>query len=205
MKIIDLTHPLVPPVPTYPGDPPFILEQIKNIKQDGYTAYLLSTALHAGTHIDAPMHLLNTPRFLSSFSPETFIGNGKVLRCANINPIPYLPEYEESITQGDIVLLNTGFEACYGQQTYYQQHPAISPELCAFFIRKKIKLLGMDLPSPDHAPYTLHKELLRADILLIENLANLAQLPYNQPFQVIALPLNIQAEASPARVLAFID
>jgi len=45
-----------------------------------------------------------------------------------------------------------------------------------FFVEKKIKLLGMDLPSPDKYPFRIHKKLLENNILIIENLTNLSEL-----------------------------
>ena len=63
-------------------------------------------------------------------------------------------------------------------------------------------MVGMDTSSPDDPPFTVHKLLLAHDILIIENLANLSALVGVPRFDVIALPMKIDAEAAPARVIA---
>ena len=62
-------------------------------------------------------------------------------------------------------------------------------------------MVGMDTPSPDHAPYKVHKILLGNEILILENLTNLEQL-LNKNFEVIALTPKLEADAAPARVVA---
>ncbi len=81
----------------------------------------------------------------------------------------------------------------------------VSLELGQFMIAKQIKCLGIDAPSPDKVPYPVHKMLLQAGIFIIENLTNLDLIPAGQPFEVIALPLKIKANSSPARVPARLE
>jgi len=61
-------------------------------------------------------------------------------------------------------------------------------------------MLGIDLMSPDNPPYTIHKLLLSAGILIAENLANLDELTGIKNFEVFAFPLKINADSSPARI-----
>jgi kynurenine formamidase len=74
--------------------------------------------------------------------------------------------------------------------------------LAEFLVQKKIMILGLDTPSPDNAPFGVHKALMAAGILVLENLTNLDRIPADQQFEVIALPLKIKANGSPARVIA---
>jgi len=55
--------------------------------------------------------------------------------------------------------------------------------------------------SPDHEPFPIHKLLLSNDVLIIENLTNLEKLA-GKEFRIIALPINLQEDAAPARVIA---
>ena len=75
-------------------------------------------------------------------------------------------------------------------------------EMCDFLCQKGVRLLGLDTPSPDHPPYTLHVRLLSHDIYLLENLTHLGALIDIPRFTVMALPLPIAAEASPVRAVA---
>lgn len=79
MKWIDLAHLLNSETPPYPGDPRPVLRQTRMLERDGYNAYELHTGLHAGTHVDLPMHLLDDPRTADRFAPELFCGRGKLL------------------------------------------------------------------------------------------------------------------------------
>jgi kynurenine formamidase len=55
VKLVDISHVLSEQTPVYPGDAAVKLEKVKTLEKDRYTAYLLSSGLHAATHIDIPM------------------------------------------------------------------------------------------------------------------------------------------------------
>lgn len=63
-------------------------------------------------------------------------------------------------------------------------------------------MIGLDTPSPDRYPFAVHKHLLEHGVLILENLARLDQLLTATSFEVIALPLNVKADSSIARVVA---
>ncbi|MDP2814416.1 MAG: cyclase family protein, partial [Erysipelotrichaceae bacterium] len=107
------------------------------------------------------------------------------------------------ILEGDIVVFLTGWSKYYGSENYYK-HPALSEELAHFLVMKKIKMMAMDMPSCDYPPYPVHKILMNGTILIAENLCNCEAL-LNCPFEVYAIPLKIEAEASLARVFAICD
>ena len=60
MKIYDISVPLSGDIPVYPGDPPVIIEPALLIdKGDSSNVFRLFLSTHAGTHIDAPRHMLS--------------------------------------------------------------------------------------------------------------------------------------------------
>ena len=63
-------------------------------------------------------------------------------------------------------------------------------------------MIGMDTPSPDKAPYIVHKKLLANDIFILENLKDLSELLYVEDLMVYAQPLKLEAEGSPVRAFA---
>jgi kynurenine formamidase len=69
-------------------------------------------------------------------------------------------------------------------------------------VERKIKILGMDTPSPDKPPFSVHKLLLKSKIFILENLTNMEELLEAKKFEVIALPLKIKADSSISRVVA---
>ena len=111
-------------------------------------------------------------------------------------------EYLALIPEKSIVLLHTGYDQYYGQPEYYENHPVVGEDLCQMFIDKQVRLVGTDTPSLDKAAYPIHKRLLAAGICIAENLTNLEKIHVKKHFEVFALPLNIKANSSPARVIA---
>lgn len=202
MKYIDLSHKIDNGIPVYPGDMEVSLVQKKSVERDEYTAYSFSTGLHAGTHIDCPMHLLKTDRTMAEYPMECFVGRGCLIDARGESEIDYITDYDNKINRGDIVLILTGTDEFYGNEDYYNKHPVITEKLAHFLVSKEIKMLGVDMPSPDFPPFSVHKLLLRKEIFILENLTNLKQLLSIENFQVFAAPLKICAEASLTRAFA---
>jgi kynurenine formamidase len=63
-------------------------------------------------------------------------------------------------------------------------------------------MVGLDVPSPDRPPYPVHRILLGNGILILENLTGLETLPSDQVFRLYALPLMVEADSAPVRVIA---
>lgn len=201
-RLIDLSQMIVDDMPVYPGDDKTNLIQTNYLIVDTYNNHRLEISMHAGTHIDSPMHLTDSTEYISDSPLASFIGNGCILDVRNQPIIGIKPGYEGLINANDIVLLYTGQDKYYGQTQYYSEHPVIDEGFCKFLLSKNIKMLGMDIPSPDQPPFYMHKLLLNAHIYLIENLTNLDKLLGVKEFEVIALPLNIKADSSMSRVVA---
>lgn len=199
--LLDLTRPLRPSSPSYPGDPSLQLSPIATLSQEGFVDEQLTMGMHLGTHIDAPAHMLETGARIASFPIEQFVGEAMVI---DVHGIPLIEAHHlplHQIKADMIVLLRTGMEEHYGHPAYFTDYPVLSEEAASALVKAKLKLLGIDAPSIDHAPYRAHKILLEAQICIVENLCNLAPLP-KTPFTVIALPLPLDSNASPARVIA---
>ncbi len=205
MRLIDISHVLNEDTPLYPGDYKTSLRKYKTLDKDYYCSFLLSSCLHTGTHIDLPMHLSNDNRFASDFALDDFAGKGVLLDVRGENPIGMKAYYKDIISDGCIVLLYTGFDRHYKDQKYFTDHPLVSDELADFLLLRKIKMLGMDMPSPDYPPFKIHKLLLPNDIFILENLTNLQELLNISSFEVMAFPLKISAEASFVRAVCRID
>jgi kynurenine formamidase len=204
-KFIDLSHNIVNNMVVHPYDNAVKLYQDKFLQDDKYNNFRLEIGMHAGTHIDTPMHLINRKTFINEISIERFIGKGCLLDVRNESVIGYKEKYWDIVSKDDIILLFTNYSDKYGTEEYFTNHPVIDKELADFFIEKKIKILGIDLPSPDKYPFEIHKKLFENNILIIENMTNLSELLHISNFEIIALPLKIKAEASMARVIAKID
>lgn len=192
-------------MPVYPNDTPVCLEKYRDYSTDGYNTWSLSCGLHTGTHIDAPLHMFNSDKTMADYSLEHFIGNGVLINALGESQIGFKAEYEKCISKDDIVLIYTGFDEFYGQTEYYEKHPIITEDFARFLVSKRIKMLGMDMPSPDFSPFNVHKLLLSNRIFIIESMTCLDKLIGINSFKVLAIPLKIHAEASPVRAFALLN
>lgn len=204
-KYIDLSQDIKHDMPIHPYDDQVKLYQDKFLDKDKYVNYRLEIGMHSGTHIDTPMHLTDRETYISEMSIDRFIGRGLLLDVRNESIIKFKDNYSDLVREDDIVLLYTGHSDIYGTKEYYTEQPLIDRELANFFVQKSIRMLCMDLPSPDNYPFEIHKLLFDNNILIVENLTNLSELIEVKDFDVIAFPLKIRAEASMARVVACID
>ena len=74
--------------------------------------------MHAGTHIDAPLHMQENKSYISDYPIERFIGNVALLDVRGEKIIDVKDEYYINIKENDIVLLFTGWDNFYGKEEY---------------------------------------------------------------------------------------
>lgn len=202
MRVFDLTYPFGQEMPVFPGDAAPKWEQVAFIEQDGYNASRLTTGMHVGTHIDAPLHMVKNGQPLSAFPPDYFIG-----------PALLIDADGKSIVEGHlldgvqlesiaIVLVYTGWGKYFGEERYYLEYPELSLSFAQRLVDAGIRIVGLDFPSPDRSPYDVHRCLLGGGTLIVENLMNLEVLLPYPSFEVIALPARFEADGAPVRVVA---
>ncbi|MGI6344543.1 MAG: cyclase family protein [Bacillota bacterium] len=201
-RLIDLSHEIRSAMPVYPGDEPTELVQTRFLAEDQHNNHRLVIGMHSGTHLDAPLHMLGEGACIADLPLESFTGPGCLLDVRGQAVIRWQPDYGDIVRPGSVVLLYTGHDRFFGEPRYFADHPCVDEEFCARLIEKKARLLGMDLPSPDRPPFRVHQALLRSGIYLLENLTRLDQLLGVRDFEVIALPLKLQADGSPVRAVA---
>jgi arylformamidase len=200
MSLIDLSVIVNEHTPVYPGDPTVKIEQVGVLDRDGYIDHIVSMDTHTGTHIDAPLHMLKDGKSLDKFSPDKFVGRGRYVNVSEGFNIDIL--VQAKIEEGDIVLFHTGMSDHFYESAYYESYPAMSEEIAQYLIEHKVKMVGLDTGSADNVDgFPIHKLLLGADILIIENVSNLDTLA-GKDFTVYALPMKLQLDGSPARVFA---
>ena len=107
MKYIDLSHEIKNNMPVYPGDIDVNLTKEKDFNKDGYNMYSLYTEMHAGTHIDAPLHMKDNKKFISEYPIEKFIGNVALLDVRGEKIIELKDEYYKNIKENDIVKISS--------------------------------------------------------------------------------------------------
>lgn len=198
--IVDLSHTLGPQTPVFPGDRSPLFTQTATLKADGYNALTYCGGMHIGTHVDMPMHMTADTRAAHQFPLDAFCGR------ANLVPV-----WGESLitTQMlgkidcDIVILATGWSERFGKDDYFSAHPCIGMDAAEMLVNAGVRLVGMDMPSPDKPPFPVHRFLLEHGVCIAENLTGLKALE-GKDFFFCAAPLKIRAEGSPVRAFAIV-
>ena len=204
MQIIDLTHLVEHDMPVYPGEVPLRLRQIVFIKDHGYNNHLLETGMHVGTHMDAPLHMIDGGRRISELQASRFVGKGVLIHALNKSEADLLEIVDEKVSKDDIVVFNFDYSKNFKSPDYYYKYPEIPVSVAQKLADTGIKLLCMDTPSPDRQPFAVHQIILSQNIPIVENLCNLDKLTGFTDFSIVAMPLRIHADGSPARVVALI-
>lgn len=204
MRLIDLTRTLTPDMPVFPGDKAVSLTPFATMEKDGFNNYRLETGMHVGTHMDGPLHMVAGGKMLVEFPVEHFTGRGVLIDAQGMDPVgpPVLKGLD--IQPGDIALVHTGWGKHFGREAYYRDYPVLTEAFAQALVDKGVKIVGLDSPSPDKAPYPIHPIFLGNDVLIVENLTKLEKLQGIPAFQIMALPLKLQADSAPARVVALL-
>ncbi len=212
MTVFDLTHPISQNMPVYPGTEPPIITTECSIDETGFLEKKIIMYSHTGTHVDAPAHLLKDHNTLDMLKIEHFYGSALLLNyndsTAKSIDIKALQPYQDKIQTVDFLLLHTGWSQYWGSKKYFANYPVLSLEAAHWLSRFGLKGFGLDTISADQVDsqeYLVHKALLHNNIIIIENLANLADLPCNH-FDFSCFPLSMaDAEGSPVRAVAYIQ
>ena len=215
-RVINLSHPYRRDMPDIPphGQPAFT-SAIHKINGEPFTIGKLAMSTHTGTHIDFPSHLLPGGKTQDDFLPEYFLGSAVVLdvKREGISPITVddLRDGGPEIIDGEIVLLYFGYGEKFGSNEYRQAHPYLTTEACEYLVSKKVRILGLDLQTPDlpasqrgeNFDFPAHRTLLGQDCLILENLNAQLALLARQRIAFSALPLELPgADGSPVRAVA---
>jgi arylformamidase len=195
--LIDLSITIDDQTPVYPGDPHIQLTEAGTIETDGYALHRLTLGTHSGTHIDAPAHMLVGGATLDALPLDVFVGNATLVDGFSMEAVR-----AAGLNAGDIVVFNTGMSERFDDPAYFTEYPAMDEAVAAYLVSAGVKLVAIDTCSADNVDgFPIHKVLLGAGIPIVENLTNVASLR-GKAFRLIALPLRIDTDGAPARVVA---
>ena len=200
--LYDLSWPIGDGMPVYPGDDAVEIRQVRHLDADGYNAFRAVMGQHAGTHVDSPMHMSGNPEYIGNWPLERFTGDARIVDARGAAVIGPEAVPEDCLVPGAILLFCTGASAHYGQAAYYREHPVLSDALAERLVQAGIKLVGVDAPSPDRFPFSVHQRLFAAGIPIVENLRGLERLlPYQAAGRFYGFPLALETDASPIRAV----
>jgi arylformamidase len=203
-EIIDISLPITPQMPIWPGDPRPELEPVTTLQRHGVQVSRLVLGTHSGTHVDAPRHFIPWGRTIDQLDLSALVGPCRVLevaRTAGHISAADLQQFE--LQPGDRVLLKTPNSSRPTAPTFTPGFVALQPSGAAYLCKRGVRVVGIDGPSIDAwdaSAFPCHKRLLGADVLILENLVLQHIAPGS--YGLIAVPLNvIGADGCPVRAL----
>jgi kynurenine formamidase len=202
---IDLTLPLSPGMPVYPGDPPVQFEPHSALERDGFRVTTLELGTHTGTHLDAPSHFLETADTVDVLPLAALVGPARVVDASDVPAGGVIGRVRfGAIQAGERVIVRTGWGARFGEPGYYEEFPSLAMNLVMELAQRPVALIGLETPSliTDHRQDAVaHRELLGAEVVIVEGLTGLERLP--EQIWLVALPLRLKGlDGAPCRVIA---
>jgi arylformamidase len=211
MKIFDISRPLFNGLAPWPGDTAFRFNL--NWKMaEGATVNVgaMTMGVHNGSHADAPFHFEEGAATIDRMPLGIYFGEAVVVDLTS----RFENDKAREITIADIgaaaesaprILLKTG--VWKDPKIFPERIPVIARDVPKWLEDRKVKLLGLDLPSVDPIEAKVlanHHALAAANIAIVESL-DLAEVEAGV-YHFSALPLRIAGgDAAPVRAILWRD
>lgn len=218
MQLIDLSQSIGPEMPIFSADwPRPTCTPYLSHAQSAFSGRYAGTTVEisyaqlitsVGTYLDSPFHFNPAGATVERLDLGQLVLPGLVVDCGGRKPRePLGPELIDGLAvEGKAVLLNTGWGYYWGMPTY-AEHPFISAELALALRDRGARLVGCDFllaDDPGDPRRPAHVTLLNANVLIVENLTHLDQIPAGA-FTFHAVPPKLAgAAAFPVRAYAML-
>ena len=164
--------------------------------------------------MDPPAHLFAGRTTLDAFPASQFLGRALVIDCTHLREgeaitMKELRKYGGAEDTVDFLLFYLGWDARWGNDSYFGEYPCIDEEVLRHILDGSYKGIGFDVIGLDpiaDGNLPRHKALFREkDIVNIENLTNLGQCG-TEPFWFACLPMKIEgSDGAPVRAIAWFE
>ena len=226
-KIVDLTHKIHPNIPIWPGDPAPEIETVAQIETSGYFLRKFSIGEHSGTHMNAPNSFDAGGASIDNYPPQSLVLPAIAIdirdqSLANpdytltIDDVLNWEQQHRFIEPGNLIILYTGWQEKWeNEKSFFNRDndgichfPGFSKAATQFLLEKRlIAGVGTDThgvdPGQDES-FAVNKQVLEHQGIVLENLANLDQLPAADITLVIGILRLLGGSGSPVSVLAFV-
>ena len=201
MPIYDISLGLSEQMPVWAGDQP--LQQSLRYYENGLQVTRFTMGAHAGTHMDAPRHMLGASAPSIDHVPlDALVGPATV---ADLTAIETLNAAALAARLGEQPPCRLLLKLRADPMTAATFMAYAAPDVGAarWLVAHGVRLLGLDVPSvdaPESDEYPVHRVLLKAGVVIIENLV-LDEIAAGD-YQCACLPLKLLgADGAPARVV----
>lgn len=202
-RIRDISPPVHPGSPVFPGDTPFTQEWRWTLGADSpVNVASIRLSAHTGAHADGPLHYDPLGAPIGTIALEPYLGPCRVIDLRGCGPLILPADIAPSLHgTPPRVLLRTAGQA--PASTWSDAFAAIAPASIDLLAAHGVLLVGLDTPSLDPAASrTLdsHQAVRRHGMAVLECLV-LDDVPAGD-YELIALPLRwVTADASPVRAV----
>jgi arylformamidase len=169
MALFDISVPLSPSVPSFPGDPEVVVQTLPG----DFIVTRLEFGSHSGTHLDLPGHLGVEGPSGDQLPLEELIGPCLVHdMTGHQGPIDRraLAGLPDGVTKR--LLLKTANSRLWRRERFVDHYQALTPDGAACLAERGVRLLGMDYLSVEasQGQGEVHRRLLEAGVLVLEGL-----------------------------------
>jgi arylformamidase len=214
MKIFDISRCLSNDLAPWPGDTAFHFE-LKWKMAEGATVNVgaVEMGVHNGTHADAPFHFKESADTIEQMPLETYLGDAVVVdltkqfetdRNRQIG-VADIESCADALASAPRLLVKTG--VWKNAKNFPAWIPVIAQDVPQWLAQRKVKLLGLDLPSVDPIDAKVlvnHHALAAAGVAIVESL-DLSEVEAGT-YHFSALPLRIKGgDAGPVRAVLWRD
>lgn len=230
-RIVNLSHPLHPAIPQWPGDPPVEFQPVADLDTDGYFLRRFAMGEHSGTHANAPAAFHPGGVGIDAYPPDALVAPAGVIdarEAAAADPdytlaVADLLAWERRngpIPAGSVVLLFTGWQDRWDNPAAYlgltasgvepagRHFPGFGIAASRWLLTERdIAGIGIDTAGVDGGRddvFAVNRLLLEQPRIVLENLGNLHQLPPVGVTLIIGVLPLAGGSGSPASVLAFL-
>ena len=200
--LYDISLSVGPGLALWPGDPPYSLARVSSLRLgDPVNLSAATLSLHAGTHVDAPLHLEQQGADAAGLDLHAYLGPALVVEAPSAGAFGLECVRGLPLREHPRVLFRTA--AWPDPSRFPDAIPAMTADLVDHLAAQGVLLVGVDVPSVDALDSTdlpNHRRLLRHGVAILESL-RLSHVPPG-PWELIALPLRLKdADASPVRAV----
>jgi arylformamidase len=213
--LVDLSHTIENGLITYKGLPAPIIcdylsrEASKQVYAEGTQFQIgkIEMVTNTGTYLDCPFHRYEHGKDLSEIGVERLADlEGIVIRVDRKQTQAIDASFfRDKELRGRAVLVHTGWDRYWNTEQYFENHPYVTEDAAQYLLDCGVKLVGIDSVNIDDTrekTRPVHSILLQAEILIVEHLCNLEQVP-DQGFTFNALPPKFKGAGTfPVRALA---
>ena len=226
-QVVNLSQPLHPNIPCWPGDPPVTLETVAWLERDGYFLRRLSIGEHSGTHLNAPAAFHAGGGGVDGYAAASLVAPAVVIDArgeARANPdylltMTRLLAWERQHGEapaGSLVLLLTGWQDRWHNPAEFlgiagdgELHfPGFGVQALGVLLTQRgVAGLGIDTHGVDggqDTAFSVNRRVLEQPRIVLENLTNLDQLPPTGATLVIGALRLPGGSGSPAAVTALV-